>query len=76
MDDSEITKRRVEACVTQALMNAKTHGGDNATAAADLACAFVLLSVGSGADPDKAHTAMWDHAKACVGDFWPNGQFH
>lgn len=73
VDDATITKRRIEACVMQAQMNAKNHGGDNATAAADLMCAFVLVSVKSGADPERAKAAMWDHAKACVSDFWPNG---
>jgi hypothetical protein len=71
-DQATITKRRIEACVTQAQMNAKTHGGDNATAAADLMCAFVLVAVKSGAEPEKARAAMWDHAKACVADFWPD----
>lgn len=72
-DDATITKRRIEACVMQAQMNARNNGGDNATAAADLMCAFVLLSIKSGARPDAAKDAMWDHAKACVADFWPNG---
>ena len=71
-DEATITKRRIEACVIQAQANATSHGGDSATAAADLACAFVLLSVKSGADPDRAHAAMWEHAKACVSDFWPS----
>ena len=75
-DDATITKRRIEACVMQAIANAQTHGGDNATATADLACAFVLLSVKSGADPDRAHAAMWEHAKACVSDFWPDAQIN
>lgn len=70
-DDATITKRRIEACVIQAQMNAKEHGGDNATAAADLMCAFVLVSVKSGANPERAKDAMWEHAKACVADFWP-----
>lgn len=73
LDEAEITKRRIEACTIQAQMNARNHGGDNATAAADLMCAFVLISAKSGADPDKALAAMWDHAKACVSDFWPSG---
>lgn len=71
-DDPTITKRRIEACAIQAQMNARNHGGDNATAAADLMCAFVLVSTKSGADPERAMAAMWDHAKACVADFWPD----
>lgn len=71
-DKATITKRRIEACVTQAQMNARHHGGDNATAAADLMCAFVLLSVKSGARADAARDAMWEHAKAVVADFWPD----
>lgn len=71
-DEITITKRRIEACATQAQLNARNHGGDAATAAADLMCAFVLLSVKSGADPEKAKAAMWDHAKVVVADFWPN----
>lgn len=71
-DEATITKRRIEACVMQAQMNARNHGGDNATAAADLMCAFVLMAVKSGGDPDRARVAMWEHAKACVADFWPD----
>ena len=72
-DESATIKRRIEAAVMGAQMNARNHGGDNATAAADLMCAFVLIAVKSGADPDRALSAMWDHAKATVGDFWPSG---
>lgn len=74
VDEETITKRRIEACVAQAQMNARNHGHDNATAAADLMCAFVLLSAKSGADPERALAAMWDHAKAAVADFWPDGR--
>lgn len=73
-NDATITKRRIEACATQALLNARNHGGDTATAAADLMCAFVLLSVNAGAPPDASLKAMWDHAKAAVADFWPKGK--
>ena len=76
MDEATIIKRRVEACAMQAQMNAANHGGDTATAAADLMCAFVLLSVKSGADPEKARAAMWDHAKVVVADFWPDATTH
>lgn len=70
-DDITRTKRRIEACVMQAQMNAEQTGGDSATASADLMCAFVLISMKSGADPERARAAMWEHAKACVSDFWP-----
>lgn len=73
-DDATITKRRIEAAVMGAQVNANNHGGDNATACADLMCAFVLVATKSGADPDKALAAMWEHAKAAVSDFWPNGK--
>lgn len=71
-DEVTIIKRRIEACVMQAQMNARNHGGDNATAEADLMCAFVLLATKSGADPERALKAMWDHAKVVVADFWPD----
>lgn len=41
-NDATVIKRRIEA---------RNFGGDNATAAADLMCAFVLISVKSGAPP-------------------------
>ena len=69
-DESTIIKRRIEACVMQAQVNARNHGGDNATAAADLMCAFVLISVKSGANPETALKAMWENAKVVVDDFW------
>lgn len=71
-DEVTITKRRIEACAMQAQMNAANHGGDTATAAADLMCAFVLISVKSGANPDRARAAMWENALAVVADFWPD----
>ena len=74
--EAERIKRRIEACVMQAQMNARNHGGDNAKAAADLMCAFVLLAVKSGADPEVARAAVWKHAKAVVADFWPNERMH
>lgn len=73
-DEATIIKRRVEASVLQAQMNAKEHGGNNATAAADLMCGFVLLSVKSGADPETALSAMWENAKVVVADFWPDAK--
>lgn len=75
-DKATIIKRRVEACVMQSQMNARNHGGDNATAAADLMCAFVLIAVKSGADPEKALAAMWDNAKVVVSDFWPDAKIN
>jgi hypothetical protein len=74
MDDPTIIKRRIEAAVMGAQVNARNYGGDNATAGADLMCAFVLVATKSGANPDKALAAMWDHAKATVSDFWPQGK--
>jgi hypothetical protein len=71
-DQSTIIKRRIEAAVMGAQVNARNFGGDNATASADLMCAFVLLSIKSGADPDRALKIMWDNAKFVVADFWPN----
>lgn len=71
MDEATVAKRRIEACLAQAQINARSTNGDAATAAADLMCAFVLLTVKSGADPDRAREAMWENAKACVADFWP-----
>lgn len=75
-DQATIIKRRIEASAMQAHMNAQNHGGDGATAAADLMCAFVLISVKSWADPDRARDAMWEHAKACVADFWPDAKIN
>lgn len=75
-DAATIIKRRIEACAMQAQMNANNHGGDNATASADLMCAFVLIAVKSGADPERALAAMWSHATACVADFWPDAKIN
>jgi len=69
-DEATLTMRRIEACVMQAQVNAQADGGDNATTGADLICAFILLSVKSGADPDRALAAMWDHGKSAVAAFW------
>ncbi len=74
--DADKIKARVEAIVAQSLLNAKQHGGDTATAAADVMCAFVLLCVGANGRPEKALAAMWDHAVATVGDLWPKGMRH
>lgn len=73
-NDATVIKRRIESCVRQAQVNARNFGGDNATAAADLMCAFVLISVKSGAPPEKALAAMWENAKAVVADFWPDAR--
>lgn len=71
-DEATLIKRRIEACVAQATMNAHNHGGTNTTAAADLICAFVLLSIKSGGDPERVLEDIWEHAKAAVADFWPD----
>ncbi|WP_146591974.1 hypothetical protein [Puniceibacterium confluentis] len=71
-DGATITKRRIEAAVIASQMNARNHGGDDATAAADWMCAFVLISVKSGADPERAFAAMWENAKAAVSGLWPD----
>lgn len=60
----------------QAQVNARNHGGDNATAAADLMCAFILISVKSGGDPERALKAMWENAKFVVADFWPDARMN
>lgn len=69
--DARLTKRRIEACVKQAQMNARTMGGDNATAAMDLLCAFVLICNKTGAPVDQVLVATIGHAIICVDDFWP-----
>jgi hypothetical protein len=71
-DDATIIKRRIEACTMQAQMNARNHGGDNATAAMDLICALVLITVKSGGDPDEMLKRSWENAKVVVADFWPD----
>jgi hypothetical protein len=76
IDDPKLTKARIKACAMQAEMNANNHGGDSATAAADLLCAFVLISLKQGAKPDLAKDAMWEHAKAAVKVFFPKGALH
>lgn len=75
-DEATLIKRRVEALVTQAQMNAVGHGGDAATAAADLMTAFVLLTTKCGGSPDVAVTTMLPHSKATVGAFWPESAVH
>ncbi len=73
-DEATIIKRRIEACVMQAQMNARNHGGDNATAAMDLICAFALITVKSGGDPDAMLKKSWENAKLVVADFWPEAR--
>ncbi|RWR26827.1 hypothetical protein D2T29_19825 [Sinirhodobacter populi] len=70
IEDPKITMRRIEALGTMAVINANNSGGDNATAAADLMCAFVLMAMHNGADPDRALAAMWEHAKVACDDWW------
>lgn len=67
--DPKFAMMRIEALGTAAVINANNHGGDNATAAADLMCAFVLMVRRNRADPDRALAAMWEHAKATC-DYW------
>lgn len=74
MDQATLTKRRIEACARQAQMNAKNHGGDNATAIMDLICAVMLLAKVSGGDPDDVIATAKGHARACVDDFFPEGK--
>ena len=71
-----IIKRRIEACVMQSQVNARNHGGDNATAAADLMCAFVLITAKSGGNPERALKAIWENAKTTVDCFWPDAKPH
>jgi len=66
----EAIKYRAEALVKTASLNADAHGGDAATAAADLMMAFVLLSTREGARPRRAIDAMAQHAIAACEDFW------
>lgn len=73
-DEATLIKRRIEACYMQAQMNARNHGGDNASAAMDLLSAFALNCAKAGVDPDRALNATWKHAKDCVADFWPEGR--
>ena len=68
--DPDHIKKRIEALAVTAQLNAQNIGGDNATAAADLMCAFVLISMRSGATPDKAIDAMRAHAVATCADFF------
>lgn len=76
MDDKDIEfetdriKRRAEALVLTATTNAQRLGGDNATAAADLMMAFVLLTMRSGGGPKKAIEVMGDNAIAACEAFW------
>lgn len=68
--DAENIKKRIEALVVTASLNARNQGGDAATAAADLMCAFVLITMRSGGRPQNAIEAMAAHAIADCADFW------
>lgn len=68
--ESDAIMKRVEALVLMATLNAQNHGGDTATAAADLMCAFVLISMRSGANPDRTIEIMKPNAIAACTDFW------
>lgn len=74
MDQATLTKRRIEACARQAQMNAKNHGGDNATAIMDLLCAIALLAKMSGGDFERLIAVAKNPARACVDDFFPEGK--
>lgn len=67
---------QIEAAALGAQVNAYNHGGDNADAAMTLLCAFALLSVRAGVEPDVAMAKAWEHAKGAVADFWPKGRGH
>ena len=67
---AENIKKRAEALVLQASLNAQNSGGDTATAAADLMMAFVLLSMRSGAKPERAIKAMANNAIVACASFW------
>lgn len=73
-DAATLTKRRIEACVKQAQLNAKNHGGDNANAIMDLVCAATLLIKMSGGDPERAMSAIKEPVRKVVSDFWPEGK--
>mgnify|MGYP000361856130 CR=1 FL=1 len=62
--------QRAEYHVRWAQHNATRHGGDDATAAADLMMAFVLISIRNGADPDRAIDAMRHDAIAACSLLW------
>jgi hypothetical protein len=70
-DPEQQARSRIEACVAQAQLNAKAHGGDTAEAAMDLMCAYILLVSKSGGDADALLSTVWDGAKGVVSDFWP-----
>lgn len=59
-------KERILACVAQALVNSTNDGEDNAMAAMDLLCAFILIASDHGSDPDEALNITWTAAKGLV----------
>lgn len=75
-DEAHITIRRIEACVLQAKVQAQLQNKDEATAAGDLMCAFVLIARMNGADPEEALKAMWENAKLTVDHFWDFRRAH
>lgn len=68
--EADAIKARAERLVLEATVYAGLTNGDNATAAADLMIAFVLLSMRSGAKPERAIEAMGNHAIAACTSFW------
>lgn len=75
-DPAAAAKRRIEACVMQATLNAKAAGEDTATAAADLLCAFILMTRGAGANHDDALKTCWAPLNGAVADWWPDARKH
>lgn len=73
---SDAAKRRIEACVMQAQLNAASAGEDNAVAAADLLCAFILLIRRAGSDPQKSLETCWTPLNGAVTAWWPETQRH
>ncbi|RBO54686.1 hypothetical protein DSD19_04735 [Rhodovulum sp. BSW8] len=61
---------RIEALVMTAAVNAANTGGDHATAATDLMCAFVLISMRMGTPPEEAIEISSQNAIAACRDFW------
>lgn len=71
-DPTTLAKKRIEACATQAQMNADNHGGDASNAAMDLLCAFILVTSKAGSNPNNAMVAAWNSAMQCTADFFPD----
>jgi len=68
--EPSVIMARIKALAAAAEINASNHGGDRATAAADLMCAFVLISMRAEADPKKAADVMLPNAIGACHDFF------